>query len=90
MIKAILVICLVGALFAVYAQARPDESSRAKLRESLQNLRENMRMLVTKVIMKARERVDAWLERDGLGEKLSEILQILMNRLNERINRYLN
>ncbi|KAF5401128.1 hypothetical protein PHET_05414 [Paragonimus heterotremus] len=88
--KAILVICLAVALFVVYVEARPDESSRAKLRESLENLRENMRKLVTKVIMKARERVDAWLMRDGLGEKLSEILQILMNRLNERISRYLN
>ncbi|KAF8567819.1 hypothetical protein P879_07072 [Paragonimus westermani] len=88
--RAILVICLTVALLAVYAEARPDEASRQRLIESASKLRETIHKVLTNLRMKARQRVEAWFEKDGLGEKLSEILQILMNRLNERLSQHLN
>ncbi|KAF5401127.1 hypothetical protein PHET_05413 [Paragonimus heterotremus] len=88
--RAILVVCLTVALLAVYAEARPDEASRQRLIESANNLRETIHKVMTNLRMKARQRLEACLEKDGLGEKLSEILQILINRLNERLSKYLN
>ncbi|KAF7260346.1 hypothetical protein EG68_02621 [Paragonimus skrjabini miyazakii] len=88
--RVILVVCLAVTLLAVYTDARPDEASRQRLIESAINLRETIHKVMTNLRMKARQRLEAWLEKDGLGEKLSEVLQILINRLNERLSKYLN
>ncbi|CAL8073856.1 unnamed protein product [Calicophoron daubneyi] len=85
--KFVVLICLVAVLFTAYAEARPDEATRARLRESGTKLWKAVGEACEKIRAKIRAKVDAYFEKDGLGEKLAEIVEILMKRLQARIEK---
>ncbi|KAF7233633.1 hypothetical protein EG68_09740 [Paragonimus skrjabini miyazakii] len=84
--RLLVLLCLVVALFIVYTEARPD--SHEQLRETGKNLYEAIRKAVMKIGQKCKAKIDAYLERDGLGDKISEVIQILLKRLTDRIEKY--
>ncbi|KAA3677928.1 uncharacterized protein DEA37_0007686 [Paragonimus westermani] len=72
--RLLVLACLVVALFIVYSEARPD--SQEQLRETGKNLYEAIRKAVMKIAQKCKAKIDAYLEKDGLGDKISEVIQI--------------
>ncbi|TGZ64466.1 hypothetical protein CRM22_006358 [Opisthorchis felineus] len=81
-------ICLVLVLFVAHAEARPNEETRAKLRESGQKLWAAVLSAVKKCAERFKQRVEEYLEKDNLGEKIAEIIKILSERLTKRIENY--
>ncbi|CAL8073859.1 unnamed protein product [Calicophoron daubneyi] len=86
--KILVVACLLAVLFTVYSEARPNEQTREKLRESGTKLLTAIRHAIEKIRAKTQEKVEAYMEKDGLGEKIAEVIEILMKRLQARIEKY--
>ncbi|KAG5442397.1 hypothetical protein CSKR_200262 [Clonorchis sinensis] len=81
-------ICLVFVLFVAHAEARPSEETRAKLRESGQKLWTAVVAAARKCAERVRQRIEEYLEKDNLGEKIAEVVKILSERLTKRIETY--
>ncbi|VDP72306.1 unnamed protein product [Echinostoma caproni] len=86
--RAIVLVCLAVVLFAAYAEARPSEESRQKLRESGAKMVKALREAMMKVYEKARDRVVAYFAKDDLGEKITDVVVIFLNRITARLEKY--
>ncbi|TGZ64467.1 hypothetical protein CRM22_006359 [Opisthorchis felineus] len=87
--RFLLAVCLFIVLLSVHTEARLTEETEDKLRESGQKLYMKLSELVQKIEMKVKDCVGNWLAKDNLGEKLAEVVEILIHRLTKRIDNYL-
>ncbi|VDP79992.1 unnamed protein product [Echinostoma caproni] len=74
--RAIVLVCLAVVLFAAYAEAKPSEESRQKLRESGAKMVKALKEAVMKAYEKMREQVMTYLAKDDLGEKMTDVVVI--------------
>ncbi|KAG5442398.1 hypothetical protein CSKR_200263 [Clonorchis sinensis] len=81
-------VCLTVLLLMAYSEARPETDSKKKLRESGAKLMETVRSAMLKIYEKCKQRLTDYMERDNLGEKLAEVMEIFMKRLKKRIEDY--
>ncbi|VDQ03015.1 unnamed protein product [Trichobilharzia regenti] len=70
----------------VYVDARPGNDDQ--MLQTATEVGQKLRMLLLKVMTRARQRIADYFERDGLGEKLKSVLFILIQRLNNRLDNY--
>ncbi|TNN10922.1 hypothetical protein EWB00_005036 [Schistosoma japonicum] len=86
--KFIVAISLLVLMTLIYTEASP-ENSRLLLQKALMDTGEKFKTLSLRLLARCRDRVREYFKQDGLGEKLAEVLLILLQRLNRRLEKYL-
>ncbi|CAH8485803.1 unnamed protein product [Schistosoma bovis] len=83
--KFILVLSLLVLVTLVFAEARPEENNEFLLRKMLSDTTDKLKVLTLKHLTIFRNKVKSYFKEDGLGEKIAEVLVILIQRLNRRL-----
>ncbi|CAH8438262.1 unnamed protein product [Schistosoma guineensis] len=82
--KFILVLSLLVLVTSVFVEARP-EGDEFLLRKMLSDTTDKLKVLTLKHLTIFRNKVKSYFKEDGLGEKITEVLVILIQRLNRRL-----
>ncbi|CAH8438072.1 hypothetical protein MS3_00003978 [Schistosoma haematobium] len=83
--KFILVLSLLVLVTLVFVEARPEENKEFLLRKMLSDTTDKLKVLTLKHLTIVRNKVKNYFKEDGLGEKIAEVLVILIKRLNKRL-----
>ncbi|CAH8458697.1 unnamed protein product [Dicrocoelium dendriticum] len=86
--RGIVLFCLFVSILMVYSRAAPSEESREKLRDSASRLRETLEKVFQNLREKLKDKLEAYLAQDDLGEKLADVTKIFLERLNQRLQKY--
>ncbi|CAH8439511.1 unnamed protein product [Schistosoma margrebowiei] len=83
--KFILVLSLLILVTLVFAEAKSEKRNEFLLREMLSDTTDKLKRLTLKHLATFRNKLHNYFKEDDLGEKIAEVLVILIKRLNRRL-----
>ncbi|CAH8445151.1 unnamed protein product [Heterobilharzia americana] len=84
--KFILPLSLVLLMALVYTEARPGNDN--EMQKSAIEVGQKLKAVLIKLFTKVRQQIRDYFSQDDLGEKLKDVLNILLQRLSRRLDNY--